>query len=62
VLISYSSFSESSAVEESKPVSSILEDEATKVLQNINSHSPSDTVSYPRTPESSKEDTLKRLT
>jgi len=61
VSISYSSFSESSTVEECKPVSSALEDEGTTVLQNIDSHSPSDTVSHPRRPESSKEDTLRRL-
>jgi len=58
VPIGYSSFSESSTVEESKPVSSVLEVE---VLQNIDSHSPSDTVSHPGRPETSKEDTLRRL-
>jgi len=61
VSIAYSSFSESSAVEESKLVSSALEDEGIAVLQNIKSLSPSDTVSHPRRPESSKEDTLRRL-
>jgi len=61
VIIGYSSFSESSTVEEPKPVSSALKDEGITVLQNTNCHSPSDTVSHPRTSESSKEDTLKRL-
>jgi hypothetical protein len=61
VLIGYSSFSESSTVEESKPAPSALEDEGITVLQNTNRHSPSDTVSHPKTPESSKEDTLQRL-
>jgi hypothetical protein len=41
--------------------STSLEDEGITVLQNINGHSPSDTVPYPERLESSKEDILRRI-
>jgi hypothetical protein len=57
----YSIIPEPTRLLDSQLESTSLEDEGITVLQNINGHSPSDTVPYPSRLESSKEDILRRI-